>query len=100
MESTSVFQRLKTMKMLNSMGTKSYGIMVFRGRQWVEKSTSDLVPGDLIELVTVKTGPDTPVDQKLAPDIVPCDCVLIRGEAAHFLRAYESQDDGFDSDDQ
>ena len=94
MESTSVFQRLKTMKMLNSMGTKSYGIMVrllvslfkgslrqvFRGRQWVEKSTSDLVPGDLIELVTVKTGPDT-VDQKLAPDIVPCDCVLIRGEA-------------------
>ena len=55
MESTSVFQRLKTMKMLNSMGTKSYGIMVspdqvcggasesvirqvFRGGSWVEKS--------------------------------------------------------------
>ncbi|CAE7362565.1 SPF1 [Symbiodinium natans] len=53
MESTSVFQRLKTMKMLNSMGTKSYGIMVYRGGCWVEKSTSDLVPGDLIELVTV-----------------------------------------------
>ena len=28
MESTSVFQRLKTMKMLNNMGTKSFSIMV------------------------------------------------------------------------
>ncbi|CAK9047768.1 Endoplasmic reticulum transmembrane helix translocase (Complexed with DOR1 protein 1) (Endoplasmic reticulum P5A-ATPase) (Sensitivity to the P.farinosa killer toxin protein 1) [Durusdinium trenchii] len=81
MESTSVFQRLKTMKMLNSMGTKSYGIMVYRGRQWVEKSTSDLVPGDLIELVMVKSGQEVTPDQKVAPDIVPCDCVLIRGEA-------------------
>lgn len=45
-ESTSVFQRLKTMKMLNSMGTKSYGIMVYRGRKWVLTSTADLVPGD------------------------------------------------------
>ncbi|CAE7817995.1 SPF1, partial [Symbiodinium sp. CCMP2456] len=79
MESTSVFQRLKTMKMLNSMGTKSYGIMVFRGGSWVEKSTSDLVPGDLIELVTVARQEGAA--DKVAPDIVPCDCVLIRGEA-------------------
>ncbi|CAJ1410917.1 unnamed protein product [Effrenium voratum] len=82
LESTSVFQRLKTMKMLNSMGTKSYGVMVYRGKQWVEKSTAELVPGDLIELVTASSGqaPTTP-EEKVAPDIVPCDCVLIRGEA-------------------
>lgn len=81
MESTSVFQRLKTMKMLNNMGTKSFSIMVYRGRQWVEKSTSDLVPGDLIELVTVKSNTEATPDEKVAPDIVPCDCVMIRGEA-------------------
>lgn len=82
-ESTSVFQRLKTMKMLNSMGTKSYGIMVYRGRKWVCTSTADLVPGDLLELTAApsKEEEKNPAEQKVAPDIVPCDCVIIRGEA-------------------
>eukprot|EP00930_Biecheleria_cincta_P038547 TRINITY_DN26478_c0_g1_i1.p1 TRINITY_DN26478_c0_g1~~TRINITY_DN26478_c0_g1_i1.p1 ORF type:complete len:1488 (+),score=365.22 TRINITY_DN26478_c0_g1_i1:27-4466(+) len=82
-ESTSVFQRLKTMRMLNSMGTKSYGIMVYRGRKWVCTSTADLVPGDLLELTAApsKEEEKNPAEQKVAPDIVPCDCVIIRGEA-------------------
>eukprot|EP00440_Ansanella_granifera_P044786 gb/GFBE01048540.1/.p1 GENE.gb/GFBE01048540.1/~~gb/GFBE01048540.1/.p1 ORF type:complete len:1465 (+),score=367.68 gb/GFBE01048540.1/:1-4395(+) len=84
-ESTSVFQRLKTMKMLNSMGTKSYGIMVYRGRKWTLTSTADLVPGDLVELTAAKAPAaqeGTPAGQeKVAPDIVPVDCVIIRGEA-------------------
>ena len=35
MESTSVFQRLKTMKMLNNMGTKSFSIMVTLQHLWI-----------------------------------------------------------------
>jgi len=86
-ESTSVFQRLKTMKMLNSMGTKSYGIMAYRQRTWMEVSTADLVPGDLVELTSVKAPPPAvavapgALPMNIAPDIVPCDCVIIRGEA-------------------
>mmetsp|Transcript_91496 Transcript_91496/g.261977 ORF Transcript_91496/g.261977 Transcript_91496/m.261977 type:complete len:1471 (+) Transcript_91496:72-4484(+) len=94
-ESTTVFQRLKTMKMLNSMGTKSYGIKVFRGKEWTEVLTSDLLPGDLIELTAVpppvaKVEPGAegaaaaaaaPPEAQVAPDIVPCDCVILRGEA-------------------
>mmetsp|Transcript_7558 Transcript_7558/g.19198 ORF Transcript_7558/g.19198 Transcript_7558/m.19198 type:complete len:1480 (-) Transcript_7558:51-4490(-) len=98
-ESTSVFQRLRTMKMLNSMGTKSYGIQVYRGGEWAEISTADLLPGDIVELTAVpppsapesdsgakdgaaaaSTPPAVP-EQKIAPDIVPCDCIILRGEA-------------------
>lgn len=96
-ESTTVFQRLKTMKMLNSMGTKSYGVKAFRGNDWTEVSTADLVPGDIIELTAVpppaksvskqasnKEGSENqkpPELNNVSIDIVPCDCVVLRGEA-------------------
>lgn len=79
-ESTSVMQRLRTMKMLNSMGTKSYGIMVYRAKKWSEISTAELYPGDLVELRAYK-APEGAPQQKVAPDIVPCDCVILRGDA-------------------
>lgn len=95
-ESTSVFQRLKTMKMLNSMGTKPYGIKVYRGKEWTEVQTSELLPGDLVELTSIapppaESKPEAGKEQEAAKpkrpeaqvalDIVPCDCVIIRGEA-------------------
>lgn len=129
-ESTSVFQRLKTMNTLNSMGTKSYNVNVFRHGSWVMMDTVDLLPGDLVEL-TARAPPvvaqkASKEETRLAPsgdtltkkqfvelyggekewdaaslpdgaadkaakekaaaeaaawDIVPCDCVIVRGDA-------------------
>ena len=42
-ESTTVFQRLKTMKTLDGMSSKSVPILVFRNRQWETTTTADLV---------------------------------------------------------
>uniref|UniRef100_A0A7S0AQA0 Cation-transporting ATPase n=1 Tax=Pyrodinium bahamense TaxID=73915 RepID=A0A7S0AQA0_9DINO len=88
-ESTSVLQRLRTFKMLNSMGTKPYGIQAYRAKQWVEVSTAELLPGDLVELTATRSlsapkdssSAASATEEKFAPDIVPCDCVIIRGEA-------------------
>jgi len=90
-ESTSVMQRLRTMKMLNSMGTKPYGVKVYRDRKWMEVSTADLLPYDLVQLTALKeasavASPDSAAnaapsnEEKIAPDIVPCDCVSSEGK--------------------
>merc|ERR550532_3105343 len=74
--------------MLNAMGTKPYGIQAYRSKAWVEVSTADLLPGDIVELTATRAPPPpkdgtapTAEEDKFAPDIVPCDCVIIRGEA-------------------
>ena len=39
-ESTSVFQRIKTMKMLNGMTAKPFFLQVYRDRKWTVLSTT------------------------------------------------------------
>eukprot|EP00750_Incisomonas_marina_P025782 INCI5672.1.p1 GENE.INCI5672.1~~INCI5672.1.p1 ORF type:complete len:1383 (-),score=266.40 INCI5672.1:151-4299(-) len=82
-ESTTVFQRLKTMKTLDGMSSKSVPILVFRNRQWETTTTADLVPGDLISVCrTTTAGPPVAGRQPVAVnDSVPCDCLILRGSA-------------------
>merc|ERR1719265_2634150 len=113
-ESSTVFQRQRTMKMLNGMTVKPFDVKVFRNGYWTELSTSDLLPGDLLQLTVNKATADTQSKPPAAEEarveksfteqvsaawkaqsgqaanksdpnagvcVVPCDCILLRGEA-------------------
>eukprot|EP00041_Stephanoeca_diplocostata_P039356 m.1618071 g.1618071 ORF g.1618071 m.1618071 type:complete len:1536 (+) comp25376_c1_seq1:138-4745(+) len=96
-ESTTVWQRLKTLKTLSGMSTKPYDVFVFRNRRWESISTLDILPGDIIsikrehraktvEKTAGKDGEKSAPAAKTPPpsaasDVVPCDCVLLRGSA-------------------
>eukprot|EP00930_Biecheleria_cincta_P017486 TRINITY_DN13893_c0_g1_i1.p1 TRINITY_DN13893_c0_g1~~TRINITY_DN13893_c0_g1_i1.p1 ORF type:complete len:1361 (+),score=242.90 TRINITY_DN13893_c0_g1_i1:164-4246(+) len=106
LESTTVFQRIKTFGTLNSMSSKPYRINVFRNKEWQEISSLELLPGDLISVKAASAkpssaasaisgppkmpqSPDASSDSKLASKevleentgVVPCDCVLLHGDA-------------------
>ena len=101
-ESTTVYQRLRTMKTLSGMSTKPYAVWVYRSSIWVQISTLDLLPRDIVSLkrtyIKPKPPPKTPAAaadgtaappaKKAAPpagpaasDVVPCDAVILRGSA-------------------
>ena len=90
LESTSVFQRQRTLKTLSQMAAKPYTLRAYRKGAWVELLTTDLLPGDLISLPPKRTAiaaaaaaapnPKAP-PAVVTTDVVPCDCVLLRGTA-------------------
>ena len=106
LESTTVFQRQRTLKTLSSMSAKPYGLQVYRKGAWVELSTTKLLPGDLISIKDSKPPPTAAVTTSTAAasaasagasagaataaappppavgaQVVPCDCVVLRGAA-------------------
>lgn len=70
-EATTVWQRKSTMTEFQSMGIKPYDIYVYRDSQWVQVSTKDLVPEDIVSIVR------TPQEDLS----VPCDMILLAGSA-------------------
>ena len=106
-EATVVFQRLKSLQALRSMGNPSRSIAVYRNNQWVWTDTTHLVPGDICSLMRVKPhykkdkeGADQKKEGNNGPpsalaaarkkmggreiedeggDIVPADLLLLRG---------------------
>jgi len=99
LESTTVFQRIKTFGTLNSMSSKPYKIQAFRNKKWQDMSSLELLPGDLISVKpavpkpagvvakpsgAVAPKPDGAKPKEALEDntgIVPCDCVLLHGDA-------------------
>lgn len=86
-ESTTVWQRLRTLKTLSGMSTKPYQIYVYRDSTWISVTTLDLLPGDVISLKRAHSPavaqanankPPSPQQSQLT-DIIPCDCILLRG---------------------
>ncbi|KAL7564440.1 hypothetical protein ACA910_002754 [Epithemia clementina (nom. ined.)] len=104
-EATVVFQRLKSLQALRSMGNPSRAIAVYRNNQWKWTETTHLVPGDICSLTRVKphyrkdqsdgdkNGSQSNKSAASAPkkkttgrdiedeggDIVPADLLLLRG---------------------
>lgn len=68
-ECTTVYQRRNTMTEFQSMGIKPYQIYVYRDKKWIQISTEDLLPGDLVSV--------TRTDEEFA---IPCDLILVGGE--------------------
>lgn len=68
-ESTLVFQRLRNLKEMRSMVMTPYTVNVYRKNKWVQVKTDQLLPGDLISVVTPKNE-----DQQ-----VPCDLLIMNG---------------------
>ncbi|VEU23311.1 DEKNAAC104436 [Brettanomyces naardenensis] len=68
-ECTTVWQRKSTMTEFQSMGIKAYQIYVYRNSKWIQISTDDLLPGDIVSVVR------TPQEDLS----VPCDLILLAG---------------------
>lgn len=99
LESGTVYQKTRTLKTLDSMCSKPYMINVYRNRRWDKVSTEDLLPGDIISMnpkslvnssgetvdpkaIKDKKSPAAAPQQVIVPnEIIPCDCVIIRGSA-------------------
>jgi cation-transporting ATPase 13A1 len=71
-EATTAFSRIKNISTLRKMGQAPWKIATLRDGQWTERSTEELVPGDLVSVVRLPGGVDTPI---------PCDCLILRGSA-------------------
>eukprot|EP00053_Salpingoeca_punica_P019510 m.197814 g.197814 ORF g.197814 m.197814 type:complete len:1363 (+) comp17670_c0_seq2:1993-6081(+) len=71
-EGTTVVSRIESVRSLQGMNNKPRDVLTFRGGVWRALKAEQLVPGDLVSL-SRETGPDS--------DIIPCDCLLIRGNA-------------------
>uniref|UniRef100_A0A7S1J4X1 P-type ATPase A domain-containing protein n=1 Tax=Eutreptiella gymnastica TaxID=73025 RepID=A0A7S1J4X1_9EUGL len=81
LEATTAFQRLRTLGMLSGMAAKPFHLQVYRNSKWQQLTTTDLLPGDLISLKWQLSGMAADGKSAAAVDVVPCDCVLLRGSA-------------------
>jgi cation-transporting ATPase 13A1 len=82
-ESFTVMQRLKTMKTLDGMTSKSMPIWVFRDNRWHQTMTSDLVPRDIVSICRNASAEPSSATTKqhVISDTIPCDCLILRGNA-------------------
>ncbi|TIB39582.1 hypothetical protein E3P86_01063 [Wallemia ichthyophaga] len=69
-ECTVVWQRLRTLNEFRTMSISPYTMPVYRNSKWVNLSSEELVPGDVVSID--RTG------ESLA---LPCDLLLLRGSA-------------------
>jgi cation-transporting ATPase 13A1 len=69
-EGTVVFSRLKSMSVLRGMGNEARQVHARRGGKWVQISTEELLPGDIVSIVRAEKA-----------EVVPADVLLLRGTA-------------------
>jgi cation-transporting ATPase 13A1 len=81
LESSTVWQRSRTQSMLGGMAPAPTVVHVFRCGRWDTVISHDILPGDIISISPKRSAAVGPAPNNSAEDIIPCDCLLLRGSA-------------------
>jgi hypothetical protein len=82
LESSTVWQRSRTQAMLGGMAPAPTIVHVYRCGKWDTVISHDVLPGDIISISPKRTSAASPsAPNNAAEDIIPCDCLLLRGSA-------------------
>jgi cation-transporting ATPase 13A1 len=82
LESSTVWQRSRTQAMLGGMAPAPTVVHVFRSGKWDTVISHDILPGDIISISPKRSSAASAVaPSNAAEDIIPCDCLLLRGSA-------------------
>ena len=71
-EATTAFSRQRSLATLRGMGAKSRQLKALRGGAWVDVSSLDILPGDVISLTKATADEES---------VVPADCLILAGSA-------------------
>lgn len=100
-ECTVVFQRQRTLNEFRTMSIQPFTVNVYRNHKWLETSTSDLLPGDVVSIVRTKEDSAVPCDVLLLSGSSIVNEAMLSGESTPLLKEGIAQRDPNDTlDDQ
>ncbi|KAK0550438.1 putative cation-transporting ATPase 1 [Tilletia horrida] len=85
-ECTVVFQRLRTLNEFRTMSIKPFQIYAYRALKWVEISTTELLPGDIVSITRSKEDSATPCDLLLLSGSAIVNEAMLSGESTPLLK--------------
>lgn len=85
-EATTVFQRLRTLSEFRTMSIQPYQLQVYRAGKWLETSSAELLPGDLVSVTRSKEDSATPCDLLLLSGSVIVNEAMLSGESTPLLK--------------
>lgn len=85
-ESTVVFGRLRTLNEFRTMTIQPFLIWVHRAGKWVEASTADLLPGDLVSVQRSSEDSGVPCDLLLCTGAAIVNEAMLSGESTPLLK--------------
>lgn len=85
-ECTVVFQRLRTLNEFRTMSITPFQIYVYRSREWLQVSTTELLPGDIVSVTRTKEDTATPCDLLLLSGTTIVNEAMLSGESTPLLK--------------
>ncbi|PWN24374.1 putative SPF1-P-type ATPase [Jaminaea rosea] len=85
-ECTVVFQRLRTLNEFRTMSITPFQIYVYRSREWLQVSTTELLPGDVVSITRTKEDTATPCDLLLLAGTTIVNEAMLSGESTPLLK--------------
>ncbi|CAD6928421.1 unnamed protein product [Tilletia controversa] len=85
-ECTVVFQRIRTLNEFRTMSIQPFQIYAYRALQWVQISTADLIPGDIVSITRSKEDSATPCDLLLLSGSAIVNEAMLSGESTPLLK--------------
>lgn len=95
-ECTVVFQRLRTLNEFRTMSITPFQIYVYRSREWLQVSTTELLPDDIVSITRTKEDTATPCDLLLLSGTTIVNEAMLSGESTPLLKESIELRDGHD----
>lgn len=95
-ECTVVFQRLRTLNEFRTMSIAPYRLYVYRSLEWLQVSTTELLPGDIVSITRTKDDTSTPCDLLLLGGTAIVNEAMLSGESTPLLKESIELRDGSD----